>query len=92
MSKRAKQHLLSIDVYIRERNPRAARRVAQTFRSAFELLTHHPYAGRPSHVAATRELSIARYPYVVVYEILPDAPDIVVILGVFHTSMAVRKL
>jgi len=90
ITRRAKGHLLSINLYIRERNPRAARRVADTLRVSFEMLRRHPFAGRLGAVSGTREFSVVRFPYVVVYEVSTD--QTVTILGVFHTAQDQRKI
>jgi toxin ParE1/3/4 len=44
--------------------------------------------GRPGRHPETRELSIADLPYLIVYEVDPDA---VTILAVFHTSRDLAK-
>ncbi|HEV2560608.1 MAG TPA: type II toxin-antitoxin system RelE/ParE family toxin [Rhizomicrobium sp.] len=90
VSSKAAAHLRAIEAYIRERNPSAATRVGETIKASFELLRRYPYAGRPGRSSGTREKSVSRYPYVVVYEILQ--PDVVVILGVYHTAQNERKI
>jgi toxin ParE1/3/4 len=87
---RATAHLRSIESYIREHNASAAARVGDTIRASFELLRRYPYAGRPGRSLGTREKSVTRYPYVIVYE-LPE-PGVVVILGVYHTAQDARKI
>jgi toxin ParE1/3/4 len=87
----ANGQLRSIESYIRERNPSAAIRVGDAIQSAFEILQRHPYAGRPGHSPDTREKSVTRYPYVIIYQLPPGMPDTVVILGVYHTAQGERK-
>lgn len=90
ITKRAATHLRSIESYIRERNPSAAVRVGDAIHVSLELLRRYPGAGRPGRSHGTREKSVARYPYVIVYE-LPQ-PELVVILGIYHTAQSERKI
>lgn len=67
----ARADLHSIQTYIRDGNPTAARRVIEaTVRLALEL-ERFPLMGRPGRVAGTREISVPHYPYFLVYTI-PD--------------------
>jgi toxin ParE1/3/4 len=92
VASRAREHLLSIDSYIRERNPRAAARVGDAIEAAFEMLRRHPFAGRPGRSADTREKSVTRYPYVIVYSLPSEDAGSLVILGVFHAAQNERKI
>ena len=89
VTRRAREQLHAIDDYIRVRNPRGATKVADALEEAFELLRRHPDIGRPGVAPGTREKSVVRYPYVVVYEASANAVDI---LAVFHTAQGERKL
>ena len=62
-------------------NPKAAGEVIDRMRAATRLLAENPRMGRPGRITGTRELAIARTPYVVVYRIGPEQVDI---LAVFH--------
>ena len=62
-------------------NPKAAGEVIDRMRAATRLLADNPRIGRPGRITGTRELVIARTPYVVVYRIGPEQVDI---LAVFH--------
>lgn len=64
-------------------NPAAARRVVNEIRAQAYVLAAHPYVGRAGRVAETRELVIAKYPYVLAYELSERNTDI---LAVVHTS------
>ena len=66
--------------YIHERNPLAARRIAEDLLAAGDSLTDFPYRGRPGRTVGTRELVIVR-PYIIVYEV---GEDRVLILRVWH--------
>lgn len=64
-------------------NRDAALRVIRHIRSEVELLRHNPHLGRAGQVSGTRELVVSRYPYIVIYQIEPEA---VALLAIFHTS------
>lgn len=81
---RASAHLFSIQEFINERNPEAARAVGARIRLAADMLCSFPEAGRLSRVAGTREWAVRGLPYIVVYEIIPESPGELVVLGVFH--------
>ena len=84
-SARAKSQLLAIQEYIVEQgNPEAAARVGASIRAATDVLRHFPYAGRPGRVPGTREWVVRQSPYVIVYEVLPEGRNEVMVLGVFH--------
>ena len=57
-------HLREIAEYIAQENPPAARRVVRSIREQVEMVVQHPDVGRPGRVEGTRELVIARLPYV----------------------------
>jgi toxin ParE1/3/4 len=69
--------------YLRKLNPQAALRTSETIRQKVTLLAEHPHLGRPGRVADTRELVIARTPYIVAYTVDPKV-DSVIILSVLH--------
>ncbi len=77
----ARRNIRAILEYLGERNPDAAELVENIILKAVERLLEQPFLGRPGHVAETRELVIARSPYIVVYGITSDA---VVIYHVYH--------
>jgi len=67
--------------YIASDDPEAARRVASAIVSAVDQLAEHPAIGRPGRVPGTRELVVARTPYVIPYRV---RAGVVEILSVFH--------
>jgi toxin ParE1/3/4 len=69
--------------YIEADNPRAAVTVDMRISDRVKLLGRLPRSGRPGRVEGTRELVIARTPYIVAYRIVGDA---VRILRVLHSS------
>ena len=84
----AARDLEGIVDYIALDSPVAAERVYWGIVSAAEKLPEFPALGRPGRHPETRELSIADFPYLVVYEVGPEA---VTILAVFHTSRDLAK-
>ena len=63
-SQRALEDRRAIFDYIEMDDPRAAIRVDDRIRDAIWRLIEFPESGRPGRVAATRELIIARTPYI----------------------------
>jgi len=61
--------LISIREYIERDNPEAAERVALSILNSVEMLESNPKIGRLGRVTGTRELVIAKYPYIIPYRI-----------------------
>jgi len=81
-SPEAIQDLNSLRAYIAEDNAAAARRTARRIVASVEqLLPNNPHMGRPGRVPGTRELVIARTPYIVPYRVRRDTLEI---LRVYH--------
>lgn len=80
---RAARHLLGIETYIERDNPAAAVRVRTEIVRQVTALQSAPLLGRTGRVARTRELMIARIPYIVAYRV---AGDQVRILAVLHAA------
>jgi toxin ParE1/3/4 len=74
--------LTEIRVYLGDRSPAAASRIAVQLVAACDRLEHLPERGRPGLVTGTRELP-AIWPYVIVYRITFEAVEIV---RVWHRS------
>jgi len=70
--------------------PRVAERIIRTLLSHGQQLLTHPHRGRPGRLVQTRELSVPRLPYIMVYSLSPSfidpKPD-VTILRVLHGAM-----
>lgn len=66
--------------YVAERNPTAAARLEQRIIDATDQLLDHPRLGRAGRAKGTRELVVARTPYIVIYEIDGDTIQIVRVL------------
>lgn len=77
----ARAEMRAAFAFIARENPTAARRVLGAIRAAASKLVLFPMLGRPGRVAGSRELVIARTPYVAAYCVRGDA---VVIVHVFH--------
>jgi toxin ParE1/3/4 len=69
----AQTDFLEILGYIARDNPAAAERVGRRLLSAIDALAAQPRLGRPGRVAGTRELVIARLPYVAIYRMVEAA-------------------
>ena len=69
--------------YLIEHDPAAALRMYETIRQRVELLADYPGLGRAGRVTDTRELVIARTPYIVAYTVDPGI-DAVIVLRVLH--------
>jgi toxin ParE1/3/4 len=80
---RATADLTELFDYLIERDPRAALRIYEAIRSQVAELATHPGLGRPGRVSGTRELVVARTPYIVAYT-FDRALDAVVVLRVLH--------
>lgn len=76
-------HLQSINRFLSERNPAAARRIMADIRAAGLRLCVYPRIGRRGQVAGTHEWAVQGSPYILVYEI-DDARGDITVLGVFH--------
>ena len=79
----AERDLEEIVDYIAFDDPRAAERVYRGIVRVAERLPAFPALGRPGRHPETRELSIPNLPYLIAYEVGPEA---VTVLAVFHTS------
>jgi toxin ParE1/3/4 len=73
--------LSSIIDYIALDSPAAAQEVFESIVAAIERLADFPDLGHVGRVPGTRELSITRLPYVVVYQVSATA---VTVVAVFH--------
>ncbi len=80
-SPRAIRNIRAARSYIARENPVAATVVAERIIQQVEmLLNFSPGIGRPGRIAGTRELVIARTPYVVVYRIAAGNVDILAVI------------
>ena len=73
------------DIYhwIAQDSPRTAKAVVDRIFASTGLLASFPYMGRAGRDAGTREWVVPRLPYIVVYEVMEDRGEVVVI-AVFH--------
>jgi toxin ParE1/3/4 len=74
--------LISLREYIAQDNPAAARRMVLRIVDEIErVLPDNPQIGRPGRVPGTRELVIARTPYIAPYRVRHGAVEV---LRVYH--------
>jgi toxin ParE1/3/4 len=78
---RAVSDLAALRATIAHEQPAAAKRTAERIIAAAELLRAYPGLGRYGRSPGTRELAVARTPYLVIYE---QAEDAVTVLRVLH--------
>lgn len=65
----AVRDLVSIQYYITQDNPRAAREIVLRIKDKISLLSKQPGIGRPGRVPNTKELVIDRTPYILPYRV-----------------------
>jgi toxin ParE1/3/4 len=87
---RAEDGLAEILDYLLDRDPDAALRIYDAIRDQVSLLAEQPGIGRAGRVKDTRELVIARTPYIVAYTVDRHA-DAVVVLRVLHGARSWPK-
>ena len=86
----ANADFLGIIEWVQPLNPLAAERVGRRILAAVEQLEKHSHLGKPGRVPETRELNVARYPYLIVYEVAPELVSgerQIAILRVLHGAM-----
>ena len=66
--------------YIGTENPRAAERLDEEIENQIEMLAEHPFIGRTGRLAGTREMVIARTPFIVIYRVKRNEVEILRIL------------
>jgi toxin ParE1/3/4 len=76
----AEEDALDILRYIAADNPAAAEEVFGQIRAQVGRLAHHPQMGRVGRVEGTRELVIARTPYIAVYRVRSDTVQVLRVL------------
>lgn len=80
----AMEDIRALRAYIGEHDPAAAQKMAQTIAATVNrLLPDNPELGRPGRVPGTRELVIARTPFIVPYRVHRGA---ILILRVYHAA------
>ena len=77
----AERDLAAAYEYIAKDNPKAASRLVSRVFQAVEMLSRYPSTGHAGRVHTTREFSIARTPYIVVYR---PTRDEIQVLSVMH--------
>lgn len=64
----AQLDLAEIDAHIRQENPQAANRVVSAIRQGTVQLASTPLVGRLGRVENTRELVMAKHPFIIAYQ------------------------
>jgi plasmid stabilization system protein ParE len=84
---RARDDLASILSYIAADNPGAAAQAVERIGVTAAGLADFP-TGRPGRVMGTYEKVVARFPYIIAYEIVPqpDGVETINILHIIHTA------
>lgn len=77
----ALQDLQRIYKHVRAENPAAAERVRLAILKTVEMLENFPYLGKRGRKRSTREKTIPKLPYLIVYRV--DADEIV-LLRIYH--------
>jgi len=72
--------LAAARVFITFDSPSAAKRQVQYVVAAVETLQRFPDSGRPGRVLGTRELVVARTPFIVAYRVGRDAIEVLRIM------------
>ncbi len=70
-----------IRTYVAAENPAAAERVRLAILKTIQILTEFPFLGRPGRRKGTREKTVPRLPYLVLYR---AGEDELAILRVYH--------
>ncbi len=76
----ATSHLESAYEYLAAENAAAAGKTIDLILASVERLAEYPQMGRPGRVESTRELVIARTPFVVGYRLRGDQAQILAVL------------
>ncbi len=79
----AEQDLEAAYAFVQQDNEDAARKLVARIFSSVGMLLRHPFAGREGRVKGTRELVVARTPYIVAYRIHEAE---IQILAVLHAA------
>ncbi len=83
MSQEAEQDLIEIFDYILEDNPLMAEKILDIVYEEIQHLSENPFLGRAGRVPKTRELILAKVPFVVPYQVRANTLEI---LRVYHSA------
>jgi toxin ParE1/3/4 len=85
-TRRSLRQLANIRAWIATHRPLAAELVRGRILASVDTLCALPRLGHPGRRPATRELTVAGLPYVIVYRIDIGDRDELVVLGIFHAA------
>jgi toxin ParE1/3/4 len=76
---RAQRRLQEIVSFLAAEQQAAAERVLEQLLEAARTLEEHPYLGRRGRLRGTRELSVARTPYLLIYRVRGEVLEVLTI-------------
>jgi len=76
----AEQDLEAAYEYVRQENEDAAKQLVGRIFSSVGMLSRYPRSGREGRVKGTRELVVARTPYLIAYRVHEDEIQILAVL------------
>jgi len=80
---RARDNLVEIADYLRERSPKAALRVRGAILASLQIIARHPSVGRRQTTEGVRKIVVRGYPYLVYY-MLRDRE--IIVLSILHAA------
>jgi addiction module RelE/StbE family toxin len=86
LSEAFREELREEFLYLRKKNPAAARVVRDRIIAAIQRLKNYPESGRAWRIPCSRELVIPGLPYIVIYTVSPEA---VIVVSLLHSSREV---
>lgn len=76
----AEADLIAIALHIAQHDVGRARKVIARLKARTDILEEHPFAGRPRDELGAGLRSLSERPYILIYRLIDDAPEIVAIL------------
>ncbi len=89
LSEAFREELREEFLYLRKKNPAAARVVRDRIIAAIQRLKNYPESGRAWRLPGSRELVIHGLPYIVIYKVSAEA---VVVASLLHSSREVQRV
>lgn len=89
LSEAFREELREEFLYLRKKNPAAARVVRDRIIAAIQRLKNYPESGRAWRLPGSRELVIPGLPYIVIYKVSAEA---VIVASLLHSSREVPRV